>query len=90
MGSAPHFGLKIPRTWVLYLIVSQFASVYGSKGNPQFLLFMDTSCNFGFYEHQGMIRRQQYRCTVSLKGQTATMEFYLYDRSVVKEGNAPS
>lgn len=60
------------------------------KGIPSFYLFTDTSCNFGFYEHQGMIRRQQYRCTVSLKGQTATMEFYLYDRPVAKEGNAPS
>lgn len=46
-----------------------------------FFLYTDSSCNFGFYEHQGMTRRQMYRCTLDMKGKNAEMEFFLYDAS---------
>ena len=29
------------------------------QGLDEFYLFTDTSCNYGFYEHQGMCRRGQ-------------------------------
>lgn len=48
-------------------------------------LYTDTSCNFGFYEHQGMKRQQQYQKVFQMKGQRETMEFYLYDVSVSKK-----
>ena len=48
-------------------------------------LYTDTSCNFGFYEHQGMKRQQQYQKVFHMKGQKETMEFYLYDISVSKK-----
>lgn len=48
----------------------------------EFYLYTDTSCNFGFYEHQGMVRRQQYKQPVQINGQRGELEFYLYDMAV--------
>lgn len=44
-----------------------------------FYLFTDTSCNYGFYEHQGMTRRGKIEESFPLKGKLEKMEFYLYD-----------
>lgn len=44
-----------------------------------FYLFTDTSCNFGFYEHQGMKRRCEKEHTFTVDGQKETMDFYIYD-----------
>lgn len=49
---------------------------------PEFYLYTDTSCNFGFYEHAGMTRRQKLKKTIRMQGQQANMEFYLYDMTV--------
>ena len=53
-----------------------------SQSISDFYLYTDTSCNFGFYEHQGMVRQQQYKHLVNMKGQKGEMEFYLYDMAV--------
>ncbi len=53
-----------------------------SEGIKEFYLYTDTSCNFGFYEHQGMVRRQQHKEPINLKGQKDELEFYLYDMAV--------
>ncbi len=53
-----------------------------SEHVASFYLYTDTSCNFGFYEHQGMTRRQQCRQVVDMQGQRAEVEFYLYDMAV--------
>lgn len=45
----------------------------------EFYLFTDTSCNYGFYEHQGMKRRSEKEHTFQIKGQQATMHFFIYD-----------
>lgn len=45
----------------------------------EFYLFTDTSCNYGFYEHQGMIRRCEQEHIFNIKGQQAKMNFYIYD-----------
>ncbi len=44
-----------------------------------FYLFTDTSCNYRFYEHQGMTRRREKIHTFSVKGQTEDMTFFIYD-----------
>lgn len=44
-----------------------------------FYLFTDTSCNYGFYEHQGMIRRSEKEHNFNIKGQLVNMEFFIYD-----------
>ena len=44
-----------------------------------FYLFTDTSCNYGFYEHQGMTRRCEKEHTFMINGQTAKMNFFIYD-----------
>lgn len=43
-----------------------------------FYLYTDSSCNYGFYEHQGMIRcgEQKYSVPIGMQNQ---MEFYLYE-----------
>ena len=45
----------------------------------KFYLFTDTSCNYGFYEHQGMVRRKEKEHRFDVKGQTAKMNFFIYD-----------
>lgn len=41
----------------------------------EFYLFTNTSCNYGFYEHQGMIRRHEKKHIFQINGQTAKMNF---------------
>ena len=45
----------------------------------KFYLFTDTSCNYGFYEHQVMVRRKEKEHRFVVKGQTAKMNFFIYD-----------
>lgn len=45
----------------------------------EFYLFTDTSCNYAFYEHQGMKRRSEKKHIFTVKGQQAEMNFFLYD-----------
>lgn len=42
-------------------------------------LYTDTSCNYGFYEHQGMTRRCARETNVEMQGQKTKMTFFLYD-----------
>lgn len=44
-----------------------------------FYLFTDTSCNYGFYEHQGMKRQMEKKCRMKIQGQSEEFEFFLYD-----------
>ena len=45
----------------------------------EFYLFTDTSCNYGFYEHQGMKRRLEKKHIFNIKEQQAIMNFFIYD-----------
>ena len=45
----------------------------------EFYLFTDTSCNYGFYEHQGMERRLEKEHIFNIKGQQAVIKFFIYD-----------
>lgn len=45
----------------------------------EFYLFTDTSCNYGFYEHQGMKRRCEKEHLFNMNGQTVKMNFFIYD-----------
>lgn len=44
-----------------------------------FYLFTDTSCNYDFYEHQGMVRRCEKEHMFNINGQQAKMNFFVYD-----------
>lgn len=44
-----------------------------------FYLFTDTSCNYGFYEHQGMIRRCEKEHFFTINNQKEKMNFFIYD-----------
>ena len=44
-----------------------------------YLLYTDSSCNYGFYEHRGVQRRGETEMVVKLAGQQAPMKFFLYD-----------
>ena len=54
-----------------------------SQNLKNFYLFTDTSCNYGFYEHQGMLRRGKKDTTFHINGEQATMSFFLYDSQIV-------
>ena len=45
----------------------------------EFYLFSDTSCNYGFYEHQRMRRRCEKEHIFNINGQTAKMSFFIYE-----------
>lgn len=49
------------------------------QGVDRFFLFTDTSCSYGFYEHQGLCRRVKKTCVFRADGRKETMEFYIYD-----------
>lgn len=47
-----------------------------------FYLFTDTSCNYQFYEYQGMIRRCEKEHTYCINEREAKMNFFLYDYQI--------
>lgn len=50
-----------------------------SQSINNFYLFTDTSCNYGFYEHQGMNRCAEQSQSFIIKGKEAKMTFFIYD-----------
>ena len=50
-----------------------------SQKIQSFYLFTDTSCNYGFYEHQGMKCRQKKKHHFDVNGLPGEMTFFLYD-----------
>lgn len=50
-----------------------------SQNINNFYLFTDTSCNYGFYEHQGMNRCTEKSQSFVIKGKEANMTFFIYD-----------
>lgn len=50
-----------------------------SQNIKDFYLYTDTSCNYGFYEHQGMIKRKEKPKTFFIQGKEAKMTFFIYD-----------
>ena len=66
-------------------ILFQSALDYMKQANlKEFYLFTDTSCNFGFYEHQGMTRRIEKEHIFHIEGQKAVMKFFIYDYQLDK------
>ena len=54
------------------------------KNLEEFYLFTDTSCNYGFYEHQGMTRCLEKTHIFNLKGKQVPMSFFIYDYQLSK------
>lgn len=50
-----------------------------SQNINNFYLYTDTSCNYGFYEHQGMHRQQEKSHQFNIHGFENEMTFFLYD-----------
>ena len=50
-----------------------------SENIPEFYLYTDTSCNFVFYEHLGMVRRCEQKKAVQVNEEVGDMTFFLYD-----------
>lgn len=48
----------------------------------QFYLFTDTSCNYGFYEHQGMRREHEKSLTMDIANQKQVMKFFIYSYQI--------
>lgn len=44
-----------------------------------FYLYTDTSCNYGFYEHQGMVRRCEKEHIFTVNQKRSKMTFFIYD-----------
>lgn len=45
-------------------------------------LYTDTSCNYGFYEHQGMLRKQEEKQKAEINGKKIEIMHYLYDKKL--------
>lgn len=50
-----------------------------SQSIDNFYLYTDTSCNFGFYEHQGMKRLCEMESEFIIKNRKEKMTFFIYD-----------
>lgn len=58
-----------------------------SQDINSFYLFTDTSCNYGFYEHQGMTRRNEKSHSFWIQGKEAKMTFFIYDYFIHSQNN---
>ena len=63
------------------MLFGELLSYMEARGIRRFYLFTDSSCNYGFYEHQGMRRcgKTCYEVPLGIKNE---MEFYLYEYTV--------
>lgn len=52
---------------------------FQQKQIASFFLFTDSSCNYGFYEHMGLQRKDEIHQQFFLSQHDVTMEFYLYE-----------
>ncbi|EJE4604358.1 GNAT family N-acetyltransferase [Listeria monocytogenes] len=59
-------------------LYQQFLDYMTSENLKTFYLFTDTTCNFGFYEHQGLERLAEE--TLDLPELQENMHFYLYGK----------
>lgn len=50
-----------------------------SQNIDRFYLFTDTTCNYPFYEHMGLVRRHEKKITMDLRGTMADMTFFIYE-----------
>lgn len=66
-------GKKLFQTVVDYMKSQDISSFY---------LFTDTSCNYPFYEHMGLIRRCEKKQIINIKGEKGHMIFFIYDYQV--------
>lgn len=60
-------------------LFSKLNAYMENENVKHYYLFTDTSCNYGFYEHQGMIRRCEKQHTFEVDNQTGNMTFFIYD-----------
>lgn len=58
--------------------------VYNMKneGVKNFFLFTDTTCNYGFYEHFGLVRKGESREVLASNGEKREINFYIYEYSI--------
>lgn len=61
---------------------SDMLEYMNSQNIKNFYLYTDTTCNYGFYEHQGMTRRNEKSQTFMIKGKPAEMTFFIYDYDI--------
>lgn len=55
-----------------------------AQGIEEFYLFTDTSCNYRFYEHMGLVRRCERKREIYAGGEKGEMNFFLYDYQIKK------
>lgn len=61
------------------LLFQEVLNYFQQQKLDEFYLFTDTSCNYGFYEHQGMIRRHEKEYTFCINQHNVKMSFFIYD-----------
>lgn len=60
------------------MLFDRLVNYMDQQNIENFYLYTDSSCNYGFYEHQGMVRcgKKDYSVPIGVENQ---MEFYLYE-----------
>lgn len=53
-----------------------------ANGISKFYLFTDTTCNYPFYEHMGLVRRCEKQQEISVNGERENMTFFIYDYKI--------
>lgn len=59
----------------------RFQNYMDSVRIEDFYVFTDTTCNYGFYEHQGMIRCGTEKITIPVNGKQSDFLFFIYENS---------
>ena len=60
-------------------LYQQFLQYLKKEHLDSFYLYTDTSCNYGFYEHQGMVRRCEKEHIFTVNQKRSKMTFFIYD-----------
>lgn len=68
-------------------LFTSFFNYMAQQKVKEFYLFTDTSCNYGFYKHQGMARRCTKDHHFYIQGQKETIRFFIYDYSMQKKSS---
>ena len=76
--SSEYRGLKIGKT-----LFDQMLHYMKSQGITDFYLFTDTSCNYGFYNHQGMSCADEETEIFTVNQQKEKMTFFIYEYALI-------
>ena len=63
-------------------LMQSYESFCQEKQTKHFFLFTDTSCNYGYYDHNGFKRTVERKVTLLTKTAATSMQVFLYEKRI--------